>query len=54
MGVDLSSKSSGAWKVAMDKDPLLKAAGNRPITAAPLVVRPNHRAMAALEEMHRG
>jgi type IV pilus assembly protein PilY1 len=42
---DLSSKSSGAWKVALGKKPLLKAAGNRPITAAPLVVRPNHRAM---------
>ncbi|MDE0921201.1 MAG: PilC/PilY family type IV pilus protein, partial [Arenicellales bacterium] len=42
---DLSSRSSRAWKVAMDKDPLLKATGNQPITAAPLVVRPDYRAM---------
>jgi type IV pilus assembly protein PilY1 len=42
---DLSGKSSGAWKVALDKMPLLKAEGNQPITAAPLVVRPDYRAM---------
>ena len=47
---DLSGKSSGSWKVAMDKRPLLKAAGNRPITTAPLVIRPNHRAMGRTRE----